>query len=74
MKIWLALLMPLALLAQDAAKTAEPKKEAPAPAAEESLTGSVDLGARWRYGVGGDFNTYRSLVNLGSGLRLVGRT
>lgn len=66
MRIWLALLLPCSLLAQDAAQ-----KESPAPSTEDELTGTIDLGARWRYGVGGDFNTYRSLVNLGSGLRLV---
>lgn len=68
MKIWLVSFLPFALLAQDAAK----KEESPAPATEQEWTGSIDLGARWRYAVGGDFNTYRSIVNLGSGLRLVG--
>lgn len=73
MRIWLALLLPVTLLAQDAVKKEDKKQaESPAPAAEQEWTGSIDLGARWRYHVGGDFNTYRSLVNLGSGLRLVG--
>jgi len=66
MRIWLALLLSGAVLAQSAAQN-----ESPAPSGEQELTGSLDLGARWRYAVGGDFNTYRSIVNLGSGLRLV---
>lgn len=71
MRISFALLLPLTLLAQDAAQKEEKKQaESPAPSAEQAWTGSIDLGARWRYGVGGDFNTYRSLVNLSSGLRL----
>lgn len=72
MRLWLTMLLPLTLLAQDAAKKEDKKEEAsPAPTAEQQISGSIDLGARWRYGVGGDYNTYRSLVNLGSGLRLV---
>ena len=44
----------------------------PAPAAEQWLTGSVDVGYRWQTGVGGSFDTYRSFVNLGSGPKLLG--
>jgi hypothetical protein len=44
---------------------------APAPA-EDWLTGSIDLGYRWQTGVGGSFDTYRSIVDLGSGPKLVG--
>jgi hypothetical protein len=44
----------------------------PAPADEPWLTGSVDFGYRWRTGVGGSFDTYRSIVNLGSGPKLLG--
>lgn len=58
------------LLAQDAA----PAAPAPAPVPEpiEWLTGSLDLGYRWRTGVGGSFATYRSVVDLGSGPKLLG--
>jgi hypothetical protein len=53
---------------------AETKKETapPAPAEESRLTGSIDFGYRWRSGVGGSFDSYRSLVNLGSGPKLLG--
>lgn len=77
----LAFLLPLALLAQDAAqqppKKEEPKKEekaeapAPAPAVEKALTAFLDVGYRW-VGLGGDTQTYRSIVNQNEGVRLVG--
>lgn len=44
----------------------------PAPTEEPRLTGSIDFGYRWRTGVGGSFDTYRSIVNLGSGPKLLG--
>ncbi len=65
------------------AKQAEP---APAPASdnaapaaadsattkkEQTLEGVIDVGERWVSNVGGDMNTYRSIVNLGSGPRVV---
>jgi len=50
----------------------EPKTESPVPAAEPALTGSVDLGYRWRTDVAGSSDTYRSIVNLGSGPKLLG--
>ncbi|MBM3747328.1 MAG: hypothetical protein FJW34_16185 [Acidobacteria bacterium] len=43
-----------------------------APRAEQWLTGTVDFGYRWVPTVGGDFNTYRSVVNLGAGPKLFG--
>jgi hypothetical protein len=44
-----------------------------APAPDENwLTGSLDLGYRWVTGVGGSFDTYRSIVDLGSGPKLLG--
>src|SRR6516165_7934275 len=47
--------------------------QSPAPQpAEPVLTGSIDLGYRWRSSVGGSFDTYRSIVNLGSGPKLLG--
>lgn len=44
----------------------------PVPSGESWLTGSIDVGYRWRTDVGGSFNTYRSIVNLGSGPKLLG--
>lgn len=44
----------------------------PVPSAESWLTGSIDLGYRWRGDVAGSFDTYRSIVNLGSGPKLLG--
>jgi hypothetical protein len=76
MKLWLAYLLPLTLLAQEPAdkkeaKSEEKNAESPAPQAEKELNGYLDVGARW-VGYGGDFNTYRSLVNLSQGMRLLG--
>ncbi|WP_321474869.1 hypothetical protein [uncultured Paludibaculum sp.] len=79
MRIWLALLLPLTLLAQESADTKEAKTEkkdekaaeSPQPQKEKELTGYIDLGARW-VGHAGDFSTYRSLVNLSQGVRLLG--
>jgi hypothetical protein len=53
-----------ALLGQDA--------PSPAPSPEPVLTGWIDLGYRWDTGVGGSFDTYRSIINLGSGPKLLG--
>ena len=64
---------------KDAAPKTETKAESPAPAAEppaptaESwLTGSVDFGYRWHSDIGGNFNSYRSVVDLGDGPKLFG--
>jgi hypothetical protein len=58
--------------AQEVAKTAEPAAAAPAtPAGEGWLQGSIELGYRWIPNISGNFNTYRSVVNLGEGLRLL---
>jgi len=56
------------------AETAPAAPEAAVSAAtpEPGLTGSVDLGYRWRTGVGGSLDTYRSVVNLGGGPKLFG--
>jgi hypothetical protein len=57
--------------AQDAAPaTAEAAASAATP--EPGLTGSVDVGYRWRTGVAGSLDTYRSVVNLGEGPKLFG--
>lgn len=52
-------LLASALLAQD-------------PPKDEKFTGSADIGYRWLSGVGGDFQTYRSVVNFGEGVKLLG--
>src|SRR5579863_5083907 len=44
----------------------------PVPSDESWLTGSIDVGYRWGTGVGGSFDTYRSIINLGSGPKLLG--
>jgi hypothetical protein len=49
-----------------------PETPSPVPSGESWLTGSIDVGYRWRTDVGGSFNTYRSIVNLGSGPKLLG--
>lgn len=76
----IAFLLPLA--AQEPPKPAEqapaqaaaaaPSAASPVPSGESWLTGSMDLGYRWRTDVGGSFDTYRSIVNLGAGPKLLG--
>ena len=44
----------------------------PVPTADSWLTGSIDLGYTWRTDVAGSFNSYRDIVNLGSGPKLLG--
>jgi hypothetical protein len=44
----------------------------PVPSTEPWLSGSIDLGYRWLTGVGGSMDAYRSIVNLGSGPKLLG--
>jgi hypothetical protein len=63
--------------ATEASPAPSPAKDAPAaadtstPAKEKLLDGVIDLGYRWVSSVGGDMNTYRSVVNLGDGPRVV---
>ena len=56
------------------AKPEEKKTESPAPTppAEQLLTGSIDFGYRVLGDVRGNFNSYRSVVNLGEGPKLFG--
>lgn len=77
----LLLCLALFVQAQDAGQTKEaaaaptPAAETPAspvPSSELAVTGSVDAGYRWQTGVGGSNETYRSIVNLGSGPKLLG--
>ncbi len=44
----------------------------PFPIGKEEISGSVDTGYRWISDVGGNFNTYRSVVDLGEGPKLFG--
>jgi hypothetical protein len=55
---------------QEAQTPAPPAAESPAPVEESRFTGWVELGYRWRTDVAGSFDTYRSIVNLGSGPKL----
>lgn len=58
------------------AKTEEKQEaaaeESPVPSSERVFFGHIDVGYRWVSDVAGDFNTYRSIVNLGDGVRLNG--
>jgi hypothetical protein len=44
----------------------------PAPTAPEYVTGTIDFGYRWVTDIAGSIDTYRSVVNLGSGPKLFG--
>ncbi len=66
MKLLLTLLVALPLAAQ------APQEKAPPAKPEPWLTGTLDFGYRWVGEVRGDYNTYRSVVNLGAGPKLFG--
>jgi hypothetical protein len=75
------LMVPMArLFAQETASQDAPKPDAtktepaasPVPTAESWLTGWIDLGYRWRSDVDGNFDAYRTFVDLGSGPKLLG--
>lgn len=71
---WAIALFPAVLAAQDPQPAPAPAPEPPPqpqPAVEQ-LTGTVDFGYRWVTDVAGSFNTYRSVVDLGSGPKLFG--
>jgi hypothetical protein len=44
----------------------------PVPSTESWFNGYIDIGYTWRSDVGGSFDAYRSIVNLGSGPKLIG--
>lgn len=76
MRLLIAILVSLPLLsAQEAKPAAEPKPEekkeaeAPAPAPEPAISGTLEVGYR-ATGTAGNFNAYRSVVDLGDGPRL----
>ena len=67
------LLIVVPVVAQDASAPAQTAETpSPVPSAESWLTGSIDAGYRWRSDVGGSLDTYRSIVNLGSGPKVLG--
>ncbi len=68
MRVLLITLVLTALAAQQPA--AEPGS--PVPDTEAVFTGSMDVGYRWRTDVAGSFNSFRSVVNLGEGPKLLG--
>ena len=62
----------LIVLSLSSLLAAQPAAEKPAAEPESIITGSVDVGYRWVFDPAGSFNTYRSIVNLGSGPKLLG--
>jgi len=52
-------------------KATDGASESPVPTTDRWVTGSVDLGYRWRTGPGGNENVYRSIVDLGEGPKLL---
>ena len=75
MRILVGILVGSALLGQDKpvpAPAAAPAAASPLPSSENWFTGTFDLGERWRSSVGGSLSTYRSVVDLGSGPKLLG--
>ncbi|HEV8038446.1 MAG TPA: hypothetical protein VGP62_06250, partial [Bryobacteraceae bacterium] len=55
-----------------AASTNSGDTASPVPSTEPALTGWIDFGYRWNTGVAGSLDTYRSIINLGSGPKLLG--
>src|SRR5262249_9230439 len=68
MRLMLLLSVALPLFGQEKTEPAP----SPVPATESWLTGSVDLGYRWKTDVAGSFDAYRNIVNLGAGPKLIG--
>jgi hypothetical protein len=58
----------------EAAPATEKKTESPVPVppGEKWFSGNVEVGYRFRSDVGGNFNAYRSVVDLGEGPKLLG--
>jgi hypothetical protein len=55
-----------------AAPAPAPAAPTPVPADQPNFSGYIDLGYRWETGVYGSYATYRSIVDLGSGPKLLG--
>ncbi len=70
MKTLLFILASLPLLAQQAATTSD--APSPVPTAEPVLTGWIDLGYVFIPGVGGSYDTYRSIIDVHQGPKLLG--
>jgi hypothetical protein len=70
MRLLLAALLAISVRAQQSETAAIPV-ESPVPAAETQVTGFMELGYRWRTGVAGSMDAYRSVVDLGSGPKLL---
>src|SRR5262249_35258807 len=58
--------------AQPETKPEAKAAESPAPSTESWIKGNIDFGYRWVTDVGGNFQEYRSVVNLGEGPKLFG--
>ncbi|MBY0373139.1 MAG: hypothetical protein K2Q23_04045 [Bryobacteraceae bacterium] len=74
MKLLVTLVLPALLFAQDPPKPAEAKPAADSPAglaAPETSSSWAEVGYRWLTNQHGSLNTYRSVVNLGEGPRLL---
>src|ERR1700686_3725523 len=67
---------PAQTAAAQPAAPAQPKKEetppTPPPAVESNFSGDIEFGERIIPNIGGSFNTYRCVVNLGEGPKLFG--
>ena len=48
------------------------QRASPVPSTEPILTGWIDLGYVWNTGVGGSYDTYRSIIDVHSGPKLLG--
>ena len=75
-RLIIAALMVVPVFAQESPTPTAPAQAAetpsPVPSSESWLTGTIDVGYRWRTDVRGSFDTYRSIVNLGSGPKMLG--
>jgi hypothetical protein len=54
------------------AASASSDAASPIPSTEPILTGWIDLGYVWNTGVGGSYDTYRSIIDVHSGPKLLG--
>ena len=54
------------------AASASSDAASPVPSTEPALTGWIDLGYVWNTGVGGSYDTYRSIIDIHSGPKLLG--
>jgi hypothetical protein len=79
MRLLAAFLLLIPLVAQEAAKPApdaakpsdQPAPPPPEPTGDSWLEGSIEVGYRWIPNMDGNFDAYRSVVNLGEGPKLL---